>query len=69
MTGSIAADPARLQVRQMRVVAGLLNATGSLEVDGQGNLAGRLQAELRAQARGGIQIGGTLREPQYRRAN
>ena len=72
MTGGIVADANRTQVRQLRLVAGLLNASGNLDVDAQKNLSGRLQIELRAQmtqARATLAISGTLKDPQFRRAN
>jgi len=72
MTGSVVADSNRIQLRQIRLAAGLLNASGSAELDAQKNLSGRLQIELRAQttqARATLAISGTLAEPQFRRSN
>ena len=56
-----------VQFRQVRLVAGLLSATGDAVVDAQKNLSGRFQAELRQQARIGITLGGTASAPQIRR--
>jgi hypothetical protein len=70
LSGSVHADPNRIQVRQLRMVAGLLNATGNVDVDPEKNLSGRLQIELSAQttqARASISVAGTLKDPQFRR--
>ena len=72
MSGAVSADPNRLVVRQLRLAAGLLNGAGQVEMDPQKNLSGRMQIELRAQtiqARATLGIGGTLKNPQFRRAN
>jgi hypothetical protein len=72
MTGSVAADASRIQLRQIRLSAGLLSANGAADVDAQKNLSGRLQIELRAQTSQGratLAISGTLAEPQFRRSN
>jgi predicted hotdog family 3-hydroxylacyl-ACP dehydratase len=61
-----------MQVRQLRLAAGLMSAAGAAEVDAQGNLNGRMQIELKSQAvqgRAGLTLSGTLKEPQYRRSN
>jgi hypothetical protein len=70
LNGSVHADPGRVQVRQIRMVAGLLNATGEVDMDPDKKLSGRLQIELRAQttqARASISVSGTLKDPQFRR--
>jgi hypothetical protein len=72
MTGSVVADANHIQLRQVRLSAGLLSANGAAEVDAQKNLSGRLQIELRAQTtplRANLAIAGTLVEPQFRRSN
>jgi hypothetical protein len=72
MSGSALAESGRIQVRQLRMAAGLLHASGTLDVDSQKNLSGRAQVELRAQtaqARTTLAITGTLRDPQFRRSN
>jgi hypothetical protein len=72
MNGSALVEAGRIQVRQLRLIAGLLNAAGTLDMDPQKNLSGRLQIELRAQttqARANLTVSGTLKDPQYRRAN
>ena len=72
MTGSVVADASRVQLRQLRLSAGLLSANGAAEVDARKNLSGRLQIELRAQTtqlRANLAISGTLGAPQFRRSN
>jgi len=72
MSGVVSADANRLLVRQIRMAAGLLNATGQVEMDPQKNLSGRMQIELRAesvQARAMLTVSGTLQNPQFRRSN
>ncbi len=72
MSGSVSADPNRVLVRQIRMVAGLLNAAGQVEMDPQKNLSGRLQLELRSrtvQVRATLAVAGTLKNPQFRRIN
>ena len=72
MSGGVSADPNRVLVRQIRMVAGLLSGAGQVEMDAQKNLSGRLQIELRArtvQARATLAVAGTLKDPQFRRAN
>ncbi len=72
LSGNVSADPNRLQVRQLRLVAGLLSGNGLMELDPQKNLSGRMQLELRAQsvqARATLAVSGTLKDPQFRRSN
>src|SRR6266571_2845227 len=72
LSGNVSADPNRLQVRQLRLVAGLLSGSGLMEMDPQQNLSGRMQLELRAQsvqARATLAVSGTLKNPQFRRSN
>ena len=72
MTGSAVADASRIQLRQIRLSAGLLSANGAADVDERKNLSGRLQIELRSQAaqfRANLAISGTLAQPQFRRSN
>src|SRR5712691_200705 len=72
MSGGVSADASRLLVRQIRMAAGLLNATGQVEMDPQKNLSGRMQIEIRAQsvqARAMLTVAGTLQNPQFRRSN
>src|SRR6266571_302471 len=72
MSGGVSADPNRVLVRQIRMVAGLLNAAGQVEMDPQKNLSGRLQLELRSrtvQVRATLAVAGTLKNAQFRRTN
>ena len=72
MSGGVSADPNRVLVRQIRMVAGLLNGAGQVEMDPQKNLSGRLQLELRArtvEVRATLAVAGTLKNPQFRRIN
>ena len=72
LSGGVSADANRLLVRQIRMAAGLLNATGQIEMDPQKNLSGRMQIELRAQsiqARATLTVAGTLQNPRFRRSN
>ncbi len=72
ISGGVSANRNRVLVRQIRMVAGLLNAAGQVEMDAQKNLSGRLQIELRArtvQARATLALAGTLKNPQFRRTN
>jgi hypothetical protein len=72
MSGAVSAGPNRVLVRQIRLVSGLLNAAGQVEMDPQKNLSGRVQIELRAhtvQARATLAVAGTLKNPQFRRTN
>jgi hypothetical protein len=72
VSGTFSADPNRLQVRQIRLAAGLLSGGGQLDMDSQKGLSGRMQIELRAQsvqARATLGVSGTLTNPQFRRTN
>ena len=63
-------DSGRVQARQLRLVAGLLNASGSAEVDPQRGIAGRFALELKSvgmQGKATLMLGGTLEAPQFRR--
>ena len=67
MTGTAVAEPRGIQLRQIRFSAGLLSAGGSVDLDPQQNLSGRLEVELRSQARATVAISGTLAKPVFRR--
>ena len=55
-----------LALRDLRLSSGLLNATGSMDVEANGSISGRVNAELR-NLRGSYFIGGKLTEPVLRR--
>ena len=72
MSGGFLADAARVQVRNLRLSAGLLNASGGAEADAKGTVNGRIQVELRSQAtqaRATLSLSGTLAQPQFQRSN
>jgi uncharacterized protein involved in outer membrane biogenesis len=66
LTGNVSLASGALALRDMRLTAGLLQATGTLDVDPSGGLSGRINAELR-NLRGAYYIGGKLTEPQLRK--
>ncbi|MGH8688475.1 MAG: hypothetical protein ACREVQ_12290 [Burkholderiales bacterium] len=55
-----------LAFRDVHLSAGLLTATGTMDIDAKGALSGRVNAELR-NLRGSFFIGGNLADPQLRR--
>jgi hypothetical protein len=66
MKGTVSLANGALAFRELKLSAGLLNASGTLEVDAKGGLSGRVNAELR-NLRGTLYIGGKLTDPQLRR--
>jgi hypothetical protein len=66
LTGNVSLASGTLALRDMRLTAGLLQATGTLDVEPSGGLSGRINAELR-NLRGSYYIGGKLTEPQLRK--
>jgi uncharacterized protein involved in outer membrane biogenesis len=72
MSGNATADSGRIQVRGLRFAAGLLQGAGTVDIDADRNLSGRMQIELRAQtvqARATMAISGSVDKPQFRRVN
>ncbi|MFM9971901.1 MAG: hypothetical protein ACKVQK_26265, partial [Burkholderiales bacterium] len=70
MTGGVLYEAGRVQARQVRLAAGLLNASGNVNMDSQSNLSGSLQMELKAtatQIRANLNVGGTLAAPIFKR--
>ena len=58
----------RLQLRSLRLGAGLLSAGGDADVDAGGKLAGRFVIDLKTsarQARGRVGLNGTLAQPRF----
>jgi len=55
-----------LALRNLKMGAGLLHGSGTMDVDAKGGLSGRLSTELR-DLRGTYYVGGTLVDPQLRR--
>ena len=66
MDGSASLSAGQLQLRKVRLDAGLLNAIGEGVVDPQRNVNARFQVELTS-ARGPLAIGGTVAAPQVKR--
>lgn len=66
LKGKLALAGATLALRDMELSAGLLRATGTLDIEPSGGLSGRINAELRT-LRGTMYIGGKLADPQLRR--
>jgi len=55
-----------VQLRDMKLSAGLLSATGVADIDATGRLTGRVNAELGSQ-RGTFALTGTSKDPQLRK--
>ena len=66
LTGQASLASGALALRDMRLTAGLLTATGTLDVEPTGGISGRVNAELR-NLRGTYYLGGKLSEPQLRK--
>ncbi|HEX5093778.1 MAG TPA: AsmA-like C-terminal region-containing protein [Burkholderiales bacterium] len=66
LTGEASYAGGALALRGLKLGAGLLHGTGTLDVDPKGALSGRVTTELR-NLRGTYYIGGTLVDPQLRR--
>jgi hypothetical protein len=66
MTGNVSLSSGVLALRDLRLTSGLLNASGTMDVEANGSISGRVNAELR-NLRGTYFIGGKLTEPQLRR--
>jgi hypothetical protein len=70
MSGNGVMNPGSVQLRQLRLTAGLLSATGDASMDARKNLNGRFQLELRAastQARASLALAGNLSAPVFKR--
>ena len=67
LEGKVALAGGALALRDLELTAGLLKANGgTLDIDANGGLSGRVNAELRT-LRGTLYIGGKLTDPQLRR--
>jgi adhesin HecA-like repeat protein len=55
-----------VQLRDMKLTAGLLSANGSMDIDATGRVSGRVNADL-GQQRGSIALAGTARDPKISR--
>jgi hypothetical protein len=66
LIGDVSYAAGSLALRNLKLSAGLLRSTGTLDVDPKGALSGRMTTELR-NLRGTYYVGGTLVAPQLRR--
>jgi hypothetical protein len=66
LTGAGIYNKGGLQLREMKLAAGLLTANGTADIDATGRLSGRVNAELGAQ-RGTFALTGTSAEPQLKK--
>ena len=68
ITGEAQASGGRLAFRNLKLVSGPMNGNGSVDVGAGGELSGRLDLVLGSQstvvARGVLQLGGSLKDPQ-----
>ena len=68
VTGSLASNGGRLQLRQLRGSTGLLSISGNVDVAADAGLAGNVNVEVGAsgsRGRAALRIGGTLAEPRF----
>jgi hypothetical protein len=70
LTGSVSINSGRYTYKHLQMTSGPLNANGSINVGGDGSIAGRLNAELGSKglvvARGSLGITGSIRDPLLR---
>jgi hypothetical protein len=69
MSGYASVNAGVVQVRQLRLGAGMLSARGEAVMDARKNLSGQIQIELRASSaheRASIALAGTLASPAFR---
>ena len=66
LAGKASLANGKLSLRDMALTAGLLRASGTLDVEANESLSGRIDAELRT-LRGTLYVGGKLSDPQLRR--
>ncbi|MBS0337910.1 MAG: hypothetical protein JSS40_14075, partial [Proteobacteria bacterium] len=66
LTGAGVYSRGAVQLREMKLTAGLLTASGSMDIDAAGHVSGRVTAEL-GQQRGSIALSGTAKEPKISR--
>jgi hypothetical protein len=62
LTGSGIYNKGAVTLRDIKIAAGLLTATGSADIDAGGGLSGRINAEIGPQ-RGSFALSGTMTEP------
>ncbi|MEO8204127.1 MAG: hypothetical protein ABI630_09695, partial [Betaproteobacteria bacterium] len=66
LSGSGTYNKGAVQLRDLKLAAGLLTATATLDIDAGGKLGGRVNAELGSQ-RGSFVLSGTSTDPQIRK--
>ena len=70
VSGSFAFDNGQTQLRQLKLGAGLITASGNAKVDASKNLHGRFAVNLKSpdlQRSAALALSGTLKEPHFRR--
>ncbi|HCS76418.1 MAG TPA: hypothetical protein DIW05_01360, partial [Syntrophaceae bacterium] len=64
LNGSIVLENHALRLRQIKISSGMLNASGSLEISGDGHLSGSFGSEIKMRAGNNpLALSGTLKEP------
>ena len=70
IAGKFAVDDGRTELRQLRLAAGMMSASGELRVDPGNKLQGRIRADLKSpvlQRSASLALSGTLDEPRFNR--
>jgi hypothetical protein len=70
LTGEMSAGEGRSSYRNVALQGGVLRGNGAIDVGGNGNLAGRLNLEIRsqvAQDRGSFAVTGSVQRPIVKR--
>lgn len=68
VSGGFAYEGGRIQLRDVRLRAGLISANGNADVDADNKLNGHFKVDLKAptrQARANLTVSGTLKEPRF----
>ena len=70
LVGSFVHNSNRTQLKQMRLTAGIVSASGSAEADANANIRGRFGADLKystGQAHANVAVSGSLKQPSFSR--
>ena len=70
IAGSFAVDSGRIQLRRLRLAAGMMSANGDVKVDADKNVRGRFTVDLKSpvvQRSATLVVSGTLKEPRFNR--
>ncbi len=70
LVGSFVHNSNRTQLKQMRLTAGIVSASGSAEADANANIRGRFGADLKystGQAHANVAVSGSLKQPRFSR--